>query len=82
MMLQHKILALKANDKGTDPEALVRDIYKAVSQMKDQLPRDILLLIEQFVSFYINISIHILSAFFIELTQTAKCFCGAVSSHD
>ena len=51
-----KLFALKANDKGTDPEALVRDIYKAVSQMKDQLPRDILLLIEQFVSFYKKIS--------------------------
>jgi len=51
-----KLFSLKANDKGTDPEALVRDIYKAVSQMKDQLPRDILLLIEQFVSFYKKIS--------------------------
>ena len=47
-----KLLALKANDKGTDPEVLVRGIYQTVSQMKDQLPRDILLLIEQFVSFY------------------------------
>jgi hypothetical protein len=52
-----KLLALKANDKGTDPEALVRDIYQTVSQMKDQLPRDILLLIEQFVSFYKKISL-------------------------
>jgi hypothetical protein len=51
-----KLLALKANDKNTDPEALVRKIYQAVSQMKNQLPRDILLLIEQFVSFYKKIS--------------------------
>ena len=51
-----KLLALKANDKNTDPEALVREIYQTVSQMKDQLSRDILLLIEQFVSFYKQIS--------------------------
>ncbi|KPA11309.1 hypothetical protein MHK_008489 [Candidatus Magnetomorum sp. HK-1] len=51
-----KLLALKANDKNTDPETLVRKIYQTVSQMKDQLPKDILLLIEQFVSFYKKIS--------------------------
>jgi len=51
-----KLLALKANDKDTDPEKLVREIYQTVSQMKDQLSRDILLLIEQFVSFYKQIS--------------------------
>jgi len=51
-----KLLALKANDKDTDPEELVRKIYQTASQMKDQLPRDILLLIEQFVSFYKKIS--------------------------
>jgi len=50
------LLTLKANDKDTDPEELVREIYQTVSQMKDQLPRDILLLIEQFVSFYKQIS--------------------------
>jgi ABC-type branched-subunit amino acid transport system ATPase component len=50
------LLALKANDKDTDPEKLVREIYQTVSQMKDQLSRDILLLIEQFVSFYKQIS--------------------------
>jgi hypothetical protein len=52
-----KLLALKANDKDTDPEELVREIYQTVSQMKDQLPRDIILLIEQFVSFYKKISL-------------------------
>ena len=51
-----KLLALKANDKDTDHETLVREIYQAVNKMKDQLPRDILLLIEQFVSFYKKIS--------------------------
>ncbi len=47
-----KLLALKANDRGTDPEVLVRDIYQTVSKMKDQLTNEQLLLIEQFVSFY------------------------------
>jgi hypothetical protein len=51
-----KLLALKANDKETDPESLVRDIYKTVGQIKDKLPREILLLIEQFVAFYKKIS--------------------------
>ncbi|ETR68735.1 MAG: hypothetical protein OMM_10220, partial [Candidatus Magnetoglobus multicellularis str. Araruama] len=51
-----KLLALKANDKDIDPESLVREIYQTVSQIKDKLPRDILLLIEQFVSFYKKIS--------------------------
>jgi len=47
-----KLLSLKANDKGTDPEELVRLIYRSVSEMKKRLSRDKLLLIEQFVSFY------------------------------
>jgi len=47
-----KLLALKANDKDTDPEELVRQIYQAVNEMKDRLSNDKLLLIEQFVSFY------------------------------
>ncbi|KPA09022.1 hypothetical protein MHK_010775 [Candidatus Magnetomorum sp. HK-1] len=51
-----KLLALKANDKGTDPEALIRDIYQAVSKLKDRLTNDQLLLIEQFVSYYKKIS--------------------------
>jgi len=51
-----KLLALKANDKGTDPEVLIRDIYQAVSKLKDQLTNDQLLLIEQFVSYYKKIS--------------------------
>jgi len=51
-----KLLALKANDKGVDPEYLVKEIYIAVSQMKDQLSKDKLLLIERFVSFYKKIS--------------------------
>jgi hypothetical protein len=47
-----KLLALNANDKDTDPEELVRLIYQSVSEMRDTLSRDKLLLIEQFVSFY------------------------------
>jgi len=47
-----KLLALKANDKGTNPEDLVRKIYQSVSKMRNNLSRDKLLLIEQFVSFY------------------------------
>jgi len=50
-----KLLALKADDKGADREALVRDIYQTVAKMKDQLTREQLLLICQFVSFYKNI---------------------------
>jgi len=51
-----KLLALKANDKDTDPEKLVRQIYQSVSEMRETLSRDKLLLIEQFVSFYKKIS--------------------------
>nr|WCC90914.1 hypothetical protein [Desulfobacteraceae bacterium] len=51
-----KLLALKANDKGVDPKLLVKDIYQTVSQMKDHLTNDQLLLVEQFVSFYKKIS--------------------------
>jgi hypothetical protein len=47
-----KLLALKANDKDTNPEKLVRQIYQSVSKMKNSLSKDKLLLIEQFVSFY------------------------------
>jgi hypothetical protein len=47
-----KLLALKANDEGANPEALIREIYRAVADMKNQLTNDQLLLVEQFVSFY------------------------------
>ena len=51
-----KLLALKANDKDTNPEELVRQIFQSVSKMKKSLSKDKLLLIEQFVSFYKKIS--------------------------
>ncbi|MCP3944647.1 MAG: hypothetical protein GY710_24650, partial [Desulfobacteraceae bacterium] len=42
-----KLLALKANDKGTDPEKLVYEIYQAASEMRDMLTNEQLLLIGQ-----------------------------------
>ncbi len=47
-----KLLALKANDKGTDPEKLVYEIYHAASEMRDILTNEQLLLIGQWVSAY------------------------------
>ncbi len=47
-----KLLALKANDKGTDPEELVYEIYQAASEMKDILTNEQLLLIGQWVNAY------------------------------
>jgi hypothetical protein len=47
-----KLLALKANDKGTDPKKLVYDIYQTVAKMKHQLTADQLLLINQWVDYY------------------------------
>ncbi len=47
-----KLLALKANDKGTDPEELIREIYRAASEMRDRLTNAQLLLIEQWVNAY------------------------------
>ncbi len=47
-----KLLALKANDEGTDPEQLIYEIYQAAAALKEQLTADQLLLIEQWVNFY------------------------------
>jgi len=46
-----KLLALKADDEGVSREYLVKKIYKTVSQMKNQLTNDQLLLVEQFVDY-------------------------------
>jgi predicted transposase/invertase (TIGR01784 family) len=54
--LMCKLLALKANDKGTDPEKLIREIFKAAASMKNELNDDIKLLIWQWVGFYKKIS--------------------------
>ena len=40
-----KLLALKANDEGTDPKQLIYEIYQATARMKEQLNTDQLLLI-------------------------------------
>jgi predicted transposase/invertase (TIGR01784 family) len=50
--LMCKLLALKANDRKTDPEELVYEIYRAVALMKNKLTNEQLLLIDQWVSFY------------------------------
>ncbi len=47
-----KLLALKADDKGTDPEELVHEIYHAASELKNSLTNEQLLLIEQWVNAY------------------------------
>ncbi len=47
-----KLLALKANDRGTDPEHLIREIYRAASEMKDILTNDQLLLVGQWADAY------------------------------
>ncbi len=41
-----KLLAIKANNRGEDPEKLIREIYHAAARMKDRLTNDQLLLIE------------------------------------
>ncbi len=47
-----RLLALKANDKGTDPEQLIRGIYEAVAEFKPELTHDQLLLVNRWVEFY------------------------------
>jgi predicted transposase/invertase (TIGR01784 family) len=54
--LMCKLLALKADDRQTDPEELVYEIYRAAAQMKEQLTNEQLLLIEQWVNFYKKVS--------------------------
>jgi len=47
-----KLLSLKADDEGTDPEKLIYEIYHAAALMKSHLTADQLLLINQWVDFY------------------------------
>jgi len=47
-----RLLALKANDGGSDPEKLIYEIYHAAARMKDHLTADQMLLINQWVAFY------------------------------
>jgi hypothetical protein len=51
-----KLLALKANDKGADPEQLVYEIYRTASEMKHILRDEQLLLIDQWVNAYKKVS--------------------------
>ena len=54
--LMCKLLALKADDTGIDRDQIIREIYQAAENMRDQLTNDHFLLIHQFVGFYKNIS--------------------------
>ncbi len=47
-----KLLALKADDRETDHEKLVYEIYRAASEMKNGLTNEQMLLLDQWVSFY------------------------------
>ncbi len=47
-----KLLALKADDRGTDPEELIIAIYHAAAAMKEELNNDQLLLIDKWVYKY------------------------------
>jgi uncharacterized protein (DUF2164 family) len=47
-----KLLALKADDAGCDPESLLYEIYRTVADMKDSLGNDRLLLVNQWTDFY------------------------------
>jgi len=47
-----KLLALKADDRDSDPEELIWEIYRAAAEMRERLTNDQLLLLDQWVSFY------------------------------
>ncbi|RKZ52322.1 MAG: hypothetical protein DRR16_33205 [Candidatus Parabeggiatoa sp. nov. 3] len=54
--LMCKLLALKADDRQTDPDELVSEIYRTAAAMKDELTNEQLLLIDQWVGFYKKVS--------------------------
>jgi len=54
--LMCKLLALKADDKKTNPDELVYEIYRAAAALKNELTNEQLLLIDQWVSFYKKVS--------------------------
>ncbi len=47
-----KLLALKADDRGVDPEELIIAIYRTANAMKEELNNDKLLLIDRWVNQY------------------------------
>ncbi|HIE02677.1 MAG TPA: hypothetical protein EYP59_20745 [Thiotrichaceae bacterium] len=51
-----KLLALKADDRQTEPDELVSEIYRTAAFMKDELTNEQLLLIDQWVGFYKKVS--------------------------
>ncbi|KHD04705.1 hypothetical protein PN36_11665 [Candidatus Thiomargarita nelsonii] len=51
-----KLLTLKADDRKTNPDELVYEIYRAAAAMKDDLTNEQLLLIDQWVGFYKKVS--------------------------
>jgi len=54
--LMCKLLMLKADDRKTNPDELVYEIYRAAAAMKGELTNEQLLLIDQWVSFYKKVS--------------------------
>ena len=55
--LMCKLLALKADDRDTEREMLVAEIYQTAEQMGDMLNNDRKLLIEQWVNSYHHLSL-------------------------
>jgi len=51
-----RLLALKADDRGTDRVALIQEIYKLAADLGDSLTNDQKLLLEQWVQAYGNVS--------------------------
>ncbi len=47
-----KLLSLKADDRDADPEDLIREIYRAAGEMRNELTNEQLLLLNQWVGFY------------------------------
>jgi len=79
--LMCKLLALKANDKKTNPDELVYEIYRAAAALKNELTNEQLLLIDQWVSFYKKVSDQRLESIqkeikmsFVETTITEHVF--------
>jgi flagellar biosynthesis/type III secretory pathway protein FliH len=59
--LMCKLLALKADDKGTDRKELIGAILKSIADMEYEMNDHIKLLVLQWIDFYSNVSPEILS---------------------
>jgi len=51
-----RLLALKADDTGTDPESVIYEIYREVDRIKNELTPDRLLLVKQWIDCYKKVS--------------------------